>query len=213
MIAGSRSGCQSGTSSGIPGAGRLATMTRIPAGGSAGSRAAMLCASEPTVTPRSSSSPSTSSTKHPPSCWQEVAASRIRSRKYASRVASGSMGGSSLPSSVASCSSTTSMNASRVSCAASRAVMKNDTMRTRSSTSAGGRATNVDISADFPAHGPACHHVYRVVPEPEASGIKQNRASSASSASRPVSSGGAIRRTCSRYAFGRSRAAPSQRTR
>ena len=74
MIPGSRSGCQSGTSSGIGGFGRPATITRIPAGGSAGSSPAMLCACGPVVTPRSSSSPSTTSTSRPPASWQASAA-------------------------------------------------------------------------------------------------------------------------------------------
>jgi hypothetical protein len=38
--------------------------------------------------------------------------------------------------------------------------MKNDTIRTRAVTSGGGRSTNVDSSADLPAHGPARHHAY-----------------------------------------------------
>ena len=100
-------------------------------------------------------------------------------------------GGRSCPSSSASCSSTTSVKASRVSWAASRAVMKNATTRTP----AGGCSTNVDINADFPAHAGARHHTYG--PRP---GSVQYAASSRNSASRPTSSGGAIRSTCLRYA-------------
>ena len=69
--------------------------------------------------------------------------------------------------------------------------MKNATTRTP----AGGCSTNVDINADFPAHAGACHHTYG--PRP---GSVQYAASSRNSASRPTSSGGAIRSTCLRYA-------------
>ena len=99
--------------------------------------------------------------------------------------------GRSCPSSSASCSSTTSVKASRVSWAPSRAVMKNATTRTP----AGGCSTNVDINADLPAHAGARHHTYG--PRP---GSVQYAASSRNSASRPTSSGGAIRSTCLRYA-------------
>src|SRR5258708_5145280 len=121
-----------------------------------------------------------------------------KSSRQASRLAAGRTAGRDWPSRAAGCSSSIPVNASRVSWAASGAVMKNDTIRTRSATSGGGRSTNVDNSADLPAHGPARHHVYGAP-----SGSRQNRASSASSASRsskPGGSGGAIPRPSSRYA-------------
>jgi hypothetical protein len=96
-------------------------ITRSPAGGPAGSSPAMLCDRAPAVTPR-----------------------------YPSLVASGSAAGSDCPSRDARCSTRTWLNASRVSCAASRAVMKNDTIRTRPVISAEGRSTKEDSSADFP---------------------------------------------------------------
>jgi hypothetical protein len=100
-----------------------------------------------------------------------------------------------LPVSAHSCSIRTVVNASRVSWAASRAVMKNDTIHTRPANSGGERRTKVDSRADFPAQGPARHHMYR-----PRSGCRQNAANSANSASRPSNSGGAMRLTCSRYA-------------
>src|SRR5580693_8731113 len=69
--------------------------------------------------------------------------------------------------------------------------MKNATIRIP----AGGCSTNVDTSADFPAHAGALHHTYG--PRP---GSVQYTASSRNSAPRPKSSGGAIRSTCLRYA-------------
>jgi hypothetical protein len=79
------------------------------------------------------------------------------------------------------------VNACRVSCAASRAVMKNATTCTRERAASGGCSTNVDNKADLPAHGPACHHTYA-----PACSSRQNRANSSNSASRPTNSGGAI---------------------
>ncbi len=53
-----------------------------------------------------------------------------------------------------SCSTKASVNASESAWVASRAVMKNET----TSTPSGGLSTNVDISADLPAHGAACQY-------------------------------------------------------
>jgi hypothetical protein len=83
------------------------------------------------------------------------------------------------------------VKASRVSWAASRAVMKNEI----TTTPGGGWSTNVDINADLPAQAGARHHTYG----PRAGSV-QNPASSPSSAWRPNSSVGAIRCTCWRYA-------------
>ena len=147
----SRSGWKSGTSSGIGGLGRPATMTRIRAGGWAGRRPAMLCASGPVVTPRSSSRPSTTRTSRRPRSRQVSAACRRNAKKLASRVVSSRTAGRSWPVRSASCRMTTAMNASRVSWAARRAVMKNATISTRSRTCSGGCSTNVDRSAVLPA--------------------------------------------------------------
>jgi hypothetical protein len=65
--------------------------------------------------------------------------------------------------------------------------MKNATTCTRDRVASGGSSTNVDSNADLPAHGPACHHTY-----PPVCPSRQNRASSANSASRPTNTGGAI---------------------
>ena len=180
MMAGSCSGCQCGTSSGTGGLGRPATMTRIPAGGAAGSSPAMLLAARPVVTLWSSSSPSTTSTSRPPASRQACAARPSRSSRCSSRAASGRTVGRSCPVRAASCPSIASVNACRVSWAARRAVMKNDTSRTRSRTAGGGRSTKVDSSAVLPAQGPACHHAYA-----PRSVSRQNAANSASSVSPP----------------------------
>ena len=192
---GSRSGCQSGTSSGTGGFGRPATTTRIPAGGSGGRSPAILCACTPAVLLRSSSRPSTSNTSRTPWAAQAAAAWPSRSSSHASRNPSSGVDGGSCLVSAPSCSVTAATNAARVSDPASRAVMKNATTCTRDRTASGGSSTNVDNNADLPAHGPACHHTYG--PRP---GSRQNAASSASSCSRSSKTGGTIRRTCARYA-------------
>jgi hypothetical protein len=67
----------------------------------------------------------------------------------------GSTSGRASPSKAASCSSMTQVNVSRVSWAANRAVTKNDAIRTRPATSAGGRSTNDDSSGpDRRVEGP-----------------------------------------------------------
>ncbi|CAM3959234.1 hypothetical protein KIPE111705_33510 [Kibdelosporangium persicum] len=151
----------------------------------------MLCESGPSWTPRSSSSPSTSSTNCSPRSRQASAASDSRPSRCASRVVSVRNGGSCRPSSASNCSRRLSMKATRSFWLASRAVMKNETTRTP----AGGCNTNQDNNADLPDHAPARHHWYC----PAVEGDMQNSASSASSTSRSSSSAGAIRCTCWRY--------------
>ena len=140
------------------------------------------------VAPASSwSSPSTTTTSRRPSssAWAAIDASRLShvlARATATAGDTPPVGPRAM-----SCSIMASKNASLSAWPAKRSVMKNDT----TSALAGGCVTNHDASALFPAHGPACHHAY-------GSGPAQNSAHSARSSSRPISTSGAMSRTCSR---------------
>ena len=158
MIAVSRSGCQSGTSSGTGGSGRLATITRIPAGGSAGSSPAMLWASGPVVTPGPHPArPPPAPAARPPPGMRRGLGHQVQQVRLPGRLRQHRRQG--LAQQGGSCSSSTSVNASRVSCAASRAVMKNDTIRTRSATSAAGAARTWTAAPTSPPRArPATTH-------------------------------------------------------
>ncbi|MFJ5828691.1 hypothetical protein [Streptomyces sp. NPDC093089] len=93
------------------------------------------------------------------------------------------------PAGSASCSRTTSTYAAASFWAPRRAVVKKGTIRTPG----GGARANHAISADLPAQASARHQRQ---PRP----VREKAASSANSLSRPTSSSGAMRRTCSQYA-------------
>ncbi|WP_307073673.1 hypothetical protein [Streptomyces canus] len=104
---GERNGCDDGTSRGTGRSGRPETRTRTPGGGFAGSSAAMLCSPGPAVTPRSSSSPSTTSASRSPAWAQDAAAASSSRWKTPAGAASADRSGIGCPAA----STTTRRNA------------------------------------------------------------------------------------------------------